>query len=104
MGSDRARISYDPERGYHAVVAQQGRVTVEADWNEASQISGELARESTLDIVGSRGTPDEGYKVGPTTTPAGLFDFEVGAGTMYVGGMRVALDEPVQYAEQEEWL
>ena len=34
MGSDRARISFDHSRGYRSVVAQQGRVTLEADVNE----------------------------------------------------------------------
>ena len=38
MASDRARISFDPTRAYRAVVAQQGRVTLEADVNEQAVI------------------------------------------------------------------
>ena len=34
MAGDRARVSYDPSRKWRGVIAQQGRVTVEADWNE----------------------------------------------------------------------
>ena len=103
MGSDRARISYDEKQQYRSVVMQQGRVTLEADWNEAQQIAGEETREHALDFVGPAGTPDDGYAV---TFPAGLpaFDFQVGAGTMYVGGERVALAAPLQYSVQSEWL
>ena len=36
MGSDRARVSYDPSRHWRGVVYQEGRVTLEADWNEAA--------------------------------------------------------------------
>src|SRR6266511_996892 len=69
MGSDRARVSYDETRRYRAVVAQQGRVTLEADLNEATAIDGEAAREQTLEIVGPTGTPDDGYRVLPPATP-----------------------------------
>ena len=57
MGSDRARVSYDPSRKWRGLVAQQGRVTVEADWNEAASIDAERDRAATLDIVGPVGTP-----------------------------------------------
>src|SRR5262249_51214485 len=46
------------------------------------------------------GTPDDGYKVTSNALP----DFTVGAGTMYVGGVRVALSQPVAYGKQAEWL
>src|SRR5712692_2661756 len=95
MGSDRARITYDESRQYRAVVMQQGRVTVEADWNEEWQIVNEEERKEALDFVGPSGTPDDGYKVMPTMstalTPPPPFDFSVSNGTMYVGGMRVSL-------------
>lgn len=88
MGSDRARLSYDPKQQYRSVVMQQGRVTLEADFNEELAIAGEELREETLDIVGPSGTPDNGYLITPLAT--GPFDFAIGAGTMYVGGLRVA--------------
>jgi hypothetical protein len=101
MSSDRARFSYDPTRQYRSVVAQQGRVTLEADLNEARAIATENARAETLDIVGPCGTPDDhGYAV----TGAALPGFTVGAGTMYVGGLRVALPQSVSYDNQSEWL
>jgi hypothetical protein len=105
MASDRARVSYDPTRHYQSVVMQQGRVTLEADVNEAEVLASELLREETLDIVGPAGTPDNGYQVGGNTATNQPFDFHVGPGTMYVGGERVSLGEPgIDYSNQPEWL
>jgi Family of unknown function (DUF6519) len=101
MGSDRARISYDERQQYRSVVMQQGRVTLEADWNESQVISGEETRNEALDFVGPSGTPDDGYAI---TFPNADFDFQVGAGTMYVGGVRASLAESVQYGQQSDWL
>lgn len=88
MGSDRARLSTDPGRGYRTVVQQQGRVGLEADGNEATRLAETQLRENVIDIVGPSGTPDDGYKV----SPAAGGGFEVGPGTYYLGGWRVTQD------------
>ncbi len=103
MPGDRDRLSYDESQQYRSVVAQQGRVTVPADFNEAQEIFAEEQRKEALDIVGPSGTPDDGYKVGfPSPDPN--FDLLIGAGTMYVGGMRVSLLQPVRYFAQPDWI
>ena len=99
MGSARARISFDPSRDYRSVVAQQGRVTLEADVNEQASIAGEALRLETIDIIGPAGTPDNGYEVsysGGTLV--------VGKGTMYLGGWRLALTAQVPLNQQPDWL
>ena len=98
MGSDRARISYDPSRTYRSVVAQQGRVTLEADINEAAMIAVEERRLEAIDVIGPAGTPDDGYKV------SGGTGVTIGAGTMYVGGWRMELPKPVTTDKQPDWL
>ncbi len=103
MGSDRARNSYDPRQLYRSVVMQQGRVQLEADWNEAAFINSEEIRNEALDIVGPAGTPDNGYAiVFPSTLPP--FDFDVTRGIMYVGGVRVWTPQNIQYGNQSDWL
>ncbi len=109
MGSDRARVSYDPSRKWRGLVAQQGRVTVESDWNEAASIDAERDRAATLDIVGPVGTPPGGYAVtavpaagSPQSSTPG--DLTVGPGTLYLGGERLDLDAPVDLASQPDWL
>ena len=74
MASDRARVSYDPSRKWRGLIAQQGRVTVEADWNEAAMIADERDRQVALDVVGRFATPNRGYAVTTATRegePAG---------------------------------
>ncbi len=109
MAGDRARVSYDASRKWRGLVAQQGRVTIEADWNEAATIDHEHDRRVALDLVGGAGTPDGGYTVTPvqaTDSPASgiLGDFTIGQGTVYVGGQRLDLEEPVTYSAQPDWL
>jgi hypothetical protein len=104
MGSDRARVTYDPKQQYRSLVMQQGRVTLEADWNEASQIASEELRRETLDFVGPCGTPDNGYEILFASSPANPpYDFSIQSGTMYVGGVRAHLLETVDYANQPDW-
>ena len=52
MTADRARISYDRSRDYRMLVKQQGRVTLEADDNEAAVIASEALRLETIDVIG----------------------------------------------------
>ena len=100
MGSDLARITFSPNRGYRSVVAQQGRVTLEADINEQALIASEALRVETIDVIGPAGTPDpDGYQV--SADAKGLL---VNPGTMYVGGWRMTLGFPLRVDHQPEWL
>ncbi|MDO8586979.1 MAG: DUF6519 domain-containing protein [Armatimonadota bacterium] len=102
MGSDRERISYDPNQQYRGVVLQQGRVTVAADANEVQDILSQEISDDALDFVGPVGTPDNGYLIG--TVDDGSRDLTIGPGTMYVGGVRVSLAKPCTYSAQPDWL
>lgn len=106
MGADRARVSYDPSRHWRGVVYQEGRVTLEADWNEAETIAAEESRAQLLDIVGPSGTPDDGYGVVPVVDANGdaTGDLTITAGTLYVGGERMVLDVDLDYAAQPDWV
>lgn len=100
MGSDRARISFDRTREYRSLVAQQGRVTLEADVNEQAVIASEALRLETIDIIGPTGTPDDGYLV--SIDANGIIT--VGPGIMYVGGWRLRFTQPVPINNQPEWI
>ena len=91
MAGDRARVSYDPSRKWRGLVAQQGRVTVEADWNEAAAIDQDRDRQATLDFVGPVGTPDRGYGVATAPATSTQGDLTIGPGTLYLGGERLNL-------------
>jgi Family of unknown function (DUF6519)/IPT/TIG domain len=108
MAGDRARVSYDPSRKWRGLVAQQGRVTLDADWNEAAAIGEERDRLAARDAVGPVGTPDGGYSVTavPAAAPGPAMpgDLTIGPGTLYLGGERLDLDAPVTYSTQPDWL
>src|SRR5689334_18189261 len=109
MGSDRARVTYDPSKQYRRVVHQQGRVILEADLNEAQTILSEETRLEALDFVGPVGTPtpdpltsgSAGFVIGPPKSNT-AFDFSVSAGILYVGGLRIELDENVDWSTQPD--
>src|SRR5580700_10368034 len=103
MGSDIARISFDKTRKYDSVVMQQGRVFVEADWNEQQIIAQAELRADVLDIVGPAGTPNGGYVIGFPPSPSTPYDLSIAAGTMYVGGVRVDT-AATTYSTQPDWI
>lgn len=100
MATDVARLSYDPARGYRGVVAQQGRVSLEAEQNEQRVLDTEERRLALLDVIGPAGTPDNGYAV----SGGDGHQIVVGAGTMYVGGWRLSLDGDLGDYDQPDWL
>src|SRR5580698_7369194 len=101
MDADIARVSYDPTRQYRSLVAQQGRVTLEADNNEATMLETEALRLETIDIVGPAGTPDNGYAVSSGQGPGGV---AIGCGTFYLGGWRLKLDSAIDLSKQPDWI
>ncbi|HEX6086065.1 MAG TPA: DUF6519 domain-containing protein [Thermoanaerobaculia bacterium] len=103
MASDKARVTFDEARRYRSVVMQQGRVTLEADWNEQAQIDDEELRHDLRDIIGPYGTPDNGFAIGVANN-----NITIGHGTMYVGGLRAFLPEradktPYPFSPQPDW-
>lgn len=84
MTADISRDSFDARKRYAGVVMQQGRVQLDADWNEQQSIARHLAERGTLDVVGPSGAPlhDAGFKL--TTDGAKV---TIGAGRYYVGGL-----------------
>jgi hypothetical protein len=100
MTSDRARVTYDPSRHYTGVIAQQGRVSLEADWNEAQAISDEQAEARALDLIGPVASPDEGYEI---EVDYATGDVRIEHGTLYLGGQRLCLSSDLRYCHQREF-
>ncbi len=110
MGTiDISRINFDAKKHYSGVKWQQGRVQLGADNNEQSDIMTEDERRSRVDIIGPFGSPDEGFKIAETPGLGGLIDggrinFTIKAGTLYLGGSRLELEEDETYRLQKDWL
>ena len=102
--SDISRWSTDFRKRYDGVRLQQGRVVTDDDVNEAARLEFEDRRRTRVDVIGPAGSPDNGFALANVTTgPAGP-DFTIDAGTLYVGGLRLNLDDPTTYLGQSDFL
>jgi hypothetical protein len=57
MHGDFSRRTFDGGNGYRAVLMQQGRVLLDADWNEQADITGYQDEVRTAAVVGRSGGP-----------------------------------------------
>jgi Family of unknown function (DUF6519)/Kelch motif len=76
MSGDFSRSTFDPRKHYAGVRMQQGRVQLDADWNEQVDIVDHAARARTLDLVGWSGGPDVAAGFGLTVESALVFQGE----------------------------
>ncbi|HEX7240557.1 MAG TPA: DUF6519 domain-containing protein, partial [Longimicrobiaceae bacterium] len=58
MKGDFSRITFDPRKHYSGVRMQQGRVQLDADWNEQADILEHRRATETRDLVGGSGAPE----------------------------------------------
>lgn len=87
MKGDFTRDTFDARKHYTRVLMQQGRVQLDADWNE--QISSLLHYMRTLaaDLIGPYGGPEKDLGFGISANPNLSNDFFIGAGHYYVDGI-----------------
>lgn len=86
MNGDFTRSTFRKEKHYTSVRMQQGRVQVDADWNEALDIGLHLDRATRRDVIGADGVPKDNAGFAVAVTPDGT-DLTISAGRMYVGGV-----------------
>ena len=92
---DISRVGFDPLKHYSGVRMQQGRVVTDDDYNEDNRIDAEQARRETVDIIGSTGSPDNGFRIKNLRHADGLVDFDISPGSIYVGGLRFEMEAHV---------
>lgn len=84
---DITRKTFDPKKRYSAVVAQQGRVLIDADLNELQDIHEEKVETALTDVIGPDGAPKRGPNSGfAIAVASGGTDLSLSAGHYYVGG------------------
>ena len=85
MSGDYSRQRFDPSKHFSAVLMQQGRVQLDADWNEQGAILDRRWRAETIDLIGRSGVPREtpdGFRI-----VAAGDTFTIGPGRIYVDGL-----------------
>jgi hypothetical protein len=83
MHGDFSRTTFDPRKHYSGVLAQQGRVSLDADEGEQVAIGQHLLRSLARDLIGPHGGPGDGF----TIAEADPFDFAILPGHYYVEGI-----------------
>jgi len=91
MKGDFSRSTFRREQHYHGVLMQQGRVQLDADWNESLDIIAPLDETTRIDAIGRTGVPKMGGGFGIGIAPDGA-DLTIDAGRLYVDGLLCELD------------
>jgi hypothetical protein len=95
MPGDYSRKTFDPRKQFAGVLMQQGRVQLDADWNEQQAINRFRQETETRDVIGSCGAPlvGGGFRISPIEENR---DLRISPGRIYVHGILCQLDaEPV---------
>ena len=104
MAQDRSRSAFNVSKHWSSLQAQQGRLLSDDDWNEADAIDKEDLRRTRTEIIGATGSPDLGFQVANPRVSASRIDFDLLPGSMYVGGLRVTLENAESFSLQKDWL
>jgi hypothetical protein len=121
MKGDFSRQTFDPTRHFSGVRMQQGRVQLDADWNEQVDLARHRVETGTLDQVGHCGGPlhDAGFRIValsgapqpikdavkaalPAVDVDNTDDLVILPGRYYVDGMLVACEAPVLFGSQPD--
>ena len=101
MKGDFSRQTFAQGKHYSAVLLQQGRVQLDADWNESQAIHEHRSETMTRDVVGFSGAPivNPGFLIQVDRDGVGLL---IGRGCYYVNGILCENDAEISYVAQPD--
>jgi hypothetical protein len=97
MKGDFTRSTFKKEKHYNSVRMQQGRVQLDADWNEQMDIQAHLRQTEAVDVIGRTGAPKYGGGFNIDALPGGI-DLTISPGRIYVDGILCELEAAPQEA------
>ncbi len=114
MQGDFSRLTFDPRKHYRGVRMQQGRVQLDADWNEQIDILNYYFETQLKDILGSSGAPlgTAGFQIAIDDNDGNaqvhqqqqeeqsLPDFSISRGHYYVDGILCENEQDVLFSSQ----
>src|ERR1700722_3769472 len=94
MAADITRSTFNPTKHYSGVRQQQGRVSLDAEWNEQEDIPAHRVQPGALDTFGQSGAPRDnaGFGIGPLSQPVLSSDMSISPGRIYVDGILCELE------------
>ena len=98
MKGDFTRSTFKPGKHYSGVRMQQGRVQLDADWNEQIDIDAHRTETEAIDVIGGCGAPmhDAGFSLTDGPTP------KIGEGRYYVDGILCENEADVDLDKQPD--
>jgi len=99
MKGDFSRLTFDQGKHYSSVRMQQGRVQLDADWNEQADINMYQRQTLARDNIGAHGGPQEnaGYEISVVENRLTLSQ-----GRYYVNGILCENPATISYEEQAD--
>ncbi|MBD2158528.1 DUF6519 domain-containing protein [Leptolyngbya sp. FACHB-16] len=86
MKGDFSRFTFDSKNRYSRVLMQQGRVQLDADWNEQLDISAYRTETEITDFIGQSGAPENNAGFVISVIDEGT-NLKIGQGRFYIEGM-----------------
>ncbi len=102
MHGDFSSVTFDSLDRFSAVVALQGRISVEADQNEQTAIVQHYLRTLVTDLLGAHAWPTENAGFDITPVPAADVGLKISKGRCYVDGMLVENPGEVSFFDQPD--
>jgi Family of unknown function (DUF6519)/Chaperone of endosialidase len=104
MKGDFTRSTFKAEKHYNGVRMQQGRLQLDADWNEQVDIQNHINQSLTQDLIGDSGAAKAGggFEISIKTEGTDK-DLTIAAGHIYVNGILCELEEPTTYTTQLDY-
>lgn len=101
MKGDFTRRTFRADKHYSGVLMQQGRVHIDADFNEQQEITRYRSETTAANVIGPAGTPkvDPGFAI--TVAPGGA-DLRIGAGRFYLDGVLCENDHDALFSSQPD--
>ncbi len=103
MKGDFSRRTFKATKHYRGVLLQQGRVQVDADWNEEVEAVHHREAVGARDEIGASGVPaslPDSFKIGIAASGT---DLTIGNGRMYVDGILCVKDQPDTLLTQQDF-
>jgi len=100
MKGDFSKMTFAPDKNFLRVLMQQGRVQLDADWNEQAAILLHYIQTLATDLIGPYAGPVDnlGFSIGNNKG-----DFGIGKGRYYVDGILCENHEDVTYLTQLDY-
>jgi hypothetical protein len=102
MKGDFSRLTFDPSKQFSRVLTQQGRVQLDADWNEQASLLLYHLRTLALAVIGPYGGVEQNaFKITAGASDAPRPGLAIGAGNYFVNGILCANDGALLFTQPD---